>query len=83
MKVYFVAVVNDQGLTDVTPFTSAVRQKAYFRMLPRDSGAWVYGPIDFPLGGKGIMSALEYGIKSRNVTIDSCDDDYDCGGEEE
>lgn len=80
MKIYFVAVRKDED-TAIYPFTSAVKQKTYFKSLPKDYDAWMYGPIDFPLGGGGIMAALEYGIKSHAITIDNCDpDDYDCGG---
>ena len=78
MRIYFVAA-RENEVTTVYPFTSAVKQKAFFKTLEGDS--WMYGPIDFPLGGKGIMAALEYGIKSRDVTMDNCDD-YDCGGSE-
>ena len=42
----------------------------------------MYGPIDFPLNSKGIMNALEYGIKSSSITVDNCDD-YDCGANDE
>ena len=78
MKIYFVAEQKEDK-TAITPFTSAVKQKAHFKSHP---GSWMYGPIDFPLNSKGIMNALEYGIKSHSITVDNCDD-YACGGAEE
>lgn len=86
MKVYFVAV-RKETKTKVHPFTSFVKQRAAYKEMlvsNQEDEVWMYGPVDFPLGGKGIINALEYGIKSINLTEAQCDeDDYDCGSGED
>ena len=71
MKLYFVATKDGSNDTELDIFTSQVKQQAAFKKKYKanksneEVDVFMFGPIDFGMNSKGIIEAVEFGIKSK------------------
>ena len=71
MKLYFVATKDGSNDTELDIFTSQVKQQAAFKKKYKanktneEVNVFMFGPVDFGMNSKGIIEAVEFGIKAK------------------
>ena len=72
MKLYFVATKDGSNDTELDIFTSQVKQQASFKKKYKanksneEVNVFMFGPVDFGMNSKGIIEAIEFGIKAKD-----------------